>query len=92
MGSRCGTDLWGYATGDGRSIEKAFYWLMENGLPQGRWEYQQITDFEAEKWLPLLRRGGSRFADVDCEEKLRGLEGVDWEADRIQLLYPLGGM
>lgn len=61
LGRRCGLDLWGYETGDGRSIRKAFYWLVENGLGKGNWEYQQITGFEPEKWLPLLRRGGGAF-------------------------------
>ena len=88
LGRRCGLDLWGFETGDGRGIEKAFYWLVDNALDGGDWGYQQITEFEPDKWLPLLRRGGIRFADAGCEEKLRKLEGIDWEADRTQLLYP----
>ena len=48
----------------------------------------QISEFEQGKLIPLLRRGGIRFGDPSCEERLRELEGVDLEGDRSQLLYP----
>lgn len=88
LGRHCGQDLWGFETEDGRSIRKAFYWLVENVLGRGEWEYQQITEFEKGKLIPLLRRGGIRFGDPSCEERLRELDGVDLEGDRSQLLYP----
>jgi hypothetical protein len=88
LGRHCGLDLWGFEAENGSSIKIAFYWLIVNALGKNEWEYQQISEFEQGKLIPLLRRGGIRFGDPSCEERLRELEGVDLEGDRSQLLYP----
>jgi hypothetical protein len=83
-----GLDLWRFESEDGRSIEKAFYWLIESALEGDEWGYRQISKFERGKLLPLLRRAAIRFRDPSCEARLRDLDGSEWEADRTQLLYP----
>jgi hypothetical protein len=88
LGRHCGLDLWGFEAENGSSIRTAFYWLVGNALKEDEWEYQQITEFEKGKLIPLLRRGGIRFGDPSCEERLRELEGIELAGDRSQLLYP----
>jgi len=88
LGRHCGQDLWGFEAENGSRIKTAFYWLIEKVLGEDEWGYQQITEFEKAKLIPLLRRGGIRFGDPSCEERLLGLEGVDLEGDRSQLFYP----
>jgi hypothetical protein len=88
LGERAGLDLWHYETGDGRGIKKAFYWLAEHALDSREWPRQQMADFDQAQLLPLLRRGGIKYQDPGCEDRIKKLEGLDWEADRTNLLYP----
>ena len=48
----------------------------------------QITGFNRTQLVPLLRRGGTRYRDPGCEERIAALEGVDAAGDRTNLLYP----
>jgi len=38
--------------------------------------------------MPLLRRGGLRFDDAKCEERIAAMEHIEVAADRTNLLYP----
>jgi len=89
LGRHFGLNLWSFETTDGRSIKKAFYWLTEHAGNAEEWLHQQITEFDQVRLVPLLRRGGIRFQDPACEERLNHFADVDLEADRTQLLYPL---
>ena len=88
LGRHVGQDLWKYESSDGRSIRRAFYWLVEHGLDAEAWQTEQITPFELGQWLPLLRRAGLAFNDPSCEERIAALEGVDSVGDRTNLYYP----
>lgn len=87
LGRRCGMDLWGWRGEDGRSLKRAFDWLLENGLEKA-WPYRQDVPLAPAQWVPLLRRGGEAFDDAAAQARLERLEGVDWRADRSNLLYP----
>jgi hypothetical protein len=88
LSERMGMDLWHWQAPEGGSIERAFDWLVEHGVKQKKWAYQQITAFDRIKFLPLLRRGGNRFDRVDCEALVEELdEEVKITADRTNLLY-----
>ena len=45
-------------------------------------------NFDQYQLLPLLRRGGVKYQDPSCEERIKALAGIDWEADRTNLIYP----
>ncbi len=88
LGRHAGVDWWNYESEDGRSIRRAFYWLVEHGLDGNSWPGEQLVPFEAAQWMPLLRRAGLAFADPFCEEQIAALEGVESKGDRTNLYYP----
>ena len=85
LGLQTGVDLWEYEAAGAGSIRRAFYWLVERAI-DGEWPHEQISDFDKAQLLPLLRRGGRRFADAGCEERIAAF--TDADADRTNLLYP----
>lgn len=87
LGRHVGVDLWGWRGTGGRSLQRAFTWLVAQGLDQA-WPHPQEGHFDAAWWLPLLRRGARRWAELGAEARLRSLPGVDWAGDRTNLLYP----
>jgi len=88
LGRHTGQDLWNFESGDGRSIRRAFYWLVEHGLDAKGWQGEQIVPFDPAQWLPLLRRAGLGFNDPSCEERIAVLEGGENKGDRTNLYYP----
>ena len=80
--------LWSYESGDGRSIRRAFYWLLQHGLDGNAWPGEQIAPLGMVQWLPLLRRAGIAFGDAHCEEQIGALAEVDSRGDRSNLYYP----
>jgi hypothetical protein len=91
LGDRVGIDLWGWESSDGRSLRRAFNWLVQYAPGCAQWEGQQISPFEDRQWIPLLRRGGLGFGDPACEKLLQALPAEMSTTDRTQLLYPLPG-
>ena len=81
-------DLWNYENGDGSSIRRAFYWLVEHGLDGNAWPGEQVAPLGMAPWLPLLRRAGIAFGDAHCEEQIEALAEVDSRGDRTNLYYP----
>ena len=49
-------DLWNYRTPDGRSLRAAFDYLVPFAEGPARWPYKQITPFETNGVVPLLRQ------------------------------------
>lgn len=88
LGEQVGLDLWHCEASDGRSIKTAFYWFVEHAQDRQEWPSEQIDNFDQYQLLPLLRRGGIKYQDTSCEERIKSLEGIDWEADRTNLIYP----
>jgi hypothetical protein len=89
LGRRVGVDLWGHEGEGGGSIRRAFYWLVEHAV-DAAWGFAQVSDFDSAQLMPLLRRGGRRFGDLGCEERIAAIEGVGAESERTNLLYPAG--
>lgn len=86
-----GQDLWGYESGDGRSLARALDWLLERALGQAPWPGEQITPFDPVRLLALLRRGAVGFGRPALLERIAELEDVDAAADRTALLSPSMG-
>ena len=87
LGEKLGQDWWGWRDGAGRGIRPAFDWLAHQAFEADSWPYEQIRPPDPGQWVPLLRVGAERFADAASEERLHGLEGIEWEAERTNLLY-----
>ena len=59
LGESVGEDLWGFEGPEGQSIECAMAWLMSRlGKP---WPYQQIDEFDAERFYPIYYVCRDRF-------------------------------
>lgn len=89
LGRRVEVDLWGHEGEGNRSIRRAFYWLVEHAV-DAAWDFAQVSPFDAAQLMPLLRRGGLRFDDAGCEERIAALEDVEVASERTNLLYPAG--
>lgn len=90
LGRHVGVELWDWQGAGGRSLQRAFTWLIAQGLAPV-WPYPQEGHFDAAWWIPLLRRGARRWAGLGAEARLRALPEVDWAGDRTNLLYPPTG-
>ena len=88
LGRHFGQDVWSHESGDGRSLARALDWLLERALGEEPWPGEQISPFEHERLLPLLRRGARGMGRPDLLDWLPTLDDVDAAADRTALLYP----
>jgi hypothetical protein len=86
MGEELGQDWWSWQSQDGRGLRRAFDWLVYNAFEAESWPYEQIRPPDPGQWVPVLRLGAERFGVAACEERLRGLAGIEWQAERVNLL------
>ena len=63
IAERVGVDLWKYHTADGRSIRRAFDYLVPFAFGQKKWPDQQIGEWQPEILFPLIRRASARYQD-----------------------------
>jgi hypothetical protein len=59
----CGEDLWSLESTDGRSLRRGLEWLLPY-MEQERWPYEQIGEFDRERFLPLYFAYRTRFPDT----------------------------
>ena len=91
LGRRVGVDLWSYEGGEGRSIRRAFNWLVEHAIDAEEWAFTQVSEFDWAQMMALLRRGSRRFGDLSYEERITSLDKVDIASERTNLIYPVIG-
>ncbi len=58
-------DLWAYETPDGKSIKKAFFWMLPYASGQKTWDHKQIKPMHRELFQPLERVARSRYKGAD---------------------------
>ena len=46
LGQKVGVDIWGIESEDGRSIQKAYEYLLPYVMQEKEWEYKQIIDVD----------------------------------------------
>jgi hypothetical protein len=57
LGRHVGVDLWNFRTPDGRSIRQAVDFMVPYAAGEGKWAFDQITEFRASTIHRILRRG-----------------------------------
>ena len=88
LGENVGVDLWGYQTGDGRSIKRALDYLVPFAMGQEKWPYQQLGEWPPQMLFPLIRRAAEKYGDQQYRSLLAKIPTVD-ASDRSNLLWPL---
>ncbi|MDB4582861.1 alginate lyase family protein [Draconibacterium sp.] len=89
MGKKVGVDLWSYKTKDGRSIRKAYQFLLPYVLGEKEWTYKQISSIDdvlkslKTNYLVAANQTGSR----DYLKVTKTIEKP--QTDLETLLYPL---
>jgi hypothetical protein len=63
FGKKTGVDLWNFETADGRSIKKAYEYLIPYISTNKKWEYKQLGNLEEVKagFVTLLMEAGKTF-------------------------------
>ncbi|MBD2756779.1 alginate lyase family protein [Spirosoma validum] len=59
------TDLWRYVTPDGKSIEKAFLWMVPYAEGKKTWEHKQIKALHTDDFSPLETVAISKYKPTD---------------------------
>ncbi|MEX1114515.1 MAG: alginate lyase family protein [Akkermansiaceae bacterium] len=87
MAGRVGVDLWHHQTVDGRSIRKAFDYLVPHmGATAKKWPYTQIKPIDQADFAPLLRQAAAVYGDPKYTAILVSLGDIS--SKRVELLYP----
>jgi hypothetical protein len=68
LGERVGVDLWHYTTTDGRSIRKAFDWMIPYATGAKAWPYEQIAEIKPTSLRLPLRRAANAYHEPSYEE------------------------
>lgn len=63
LGERTGIDLWNYCTADGRSIRAAIDFLVPYAAGKKKWDYQQISGFQAGMMESILLRAAHAYRE-----------------------------
>ncbi|RDC64516.1 alginate lyase family protein [Adhaeribacter pallidiroseus] len=62
-----GINLWDYNSVNGKSLKKAFEWMIPYGGGTKPWPYQQISVFKPEYLTATAREGSAIYKDVDLQ-------------------------
>lgn len=65
------TNLWYVKTPSGKSLSKAFDFVMPYITKQKKWTGQQIKDFHFENAYPVLLQGSQKFDCKECLETIK---------------------
>src|SRR5262245_43879258 len=85
LGENVRLDLWNYQTNDGRSIRRAFDFLLPFALTDKKWPYQQLGDWPPEMLFPLIRRAAAKIENPSYKSLLSKIPATGAE-DRGNLL------
>jgi hypothetical protein len=58
-------DLWHYETPAGKSLRRAYSWLLPYASGKAQWSYQQIKPRHDEEFLELSAVAGRKYPDID---------------------------
>ncbi len=65
-----GINLWDYTSANGKSLKKAFQWMVPYGAKTKPWPYQQIGTLNIEYFTPTARMGSAIYKDLNLQPVL----------------------
>ena len=65
-----GVNLWDYTSTTGKSLKKAFQWMVPYGAKTKVWPYQQIGILNMEYFMPMARTGSAIYKDLNLQPVL----------------------
>lgn len=65
-----GVNLWDYTSTSGKSLKKAFQWMVPYGAKTKPWPYQQIGTLNMEYFMPMARTGSAIYKDLNLQPVL----------------------
>jgi hypothetical protein len=65
LGERAGVDLWRYTTPDGRSIKKAFEYVLPVLKGERKWEQKQLRGVDPAEYYAELLQGARQYPDLN---------------------------
>jgi len=71
-------ELFNYSSPDGRSIKKAFDFLVPYAIGAQKWPYQQITQFNTDNFFQQLRMASIVWNDPAYEKDITKLPHIDY--------------
>jgi hypothetical protein len=77
LGENVGVDLWNYQTADGRSIRKAFDFLLPFAIGEKQWPYPQLGEWPPEMLFPLARLAAAKYHEPALLSKVPKLDRDD---------------
>jgi len=82
-------DLFNYSSSDGRSIKKAFDFLVPYAIGAKKWPYEQIGKFDTGDFFEQFRIASIVWNDPDYEMNIAKLPNIDYTGNfQVDLLYP----
>jgi hypothetical protein len=88
LGEHVGLDLWNYQTDDGRSLRKAFEFLIPFADPKNKWPYEQIEHLDPTSLYSMLKLAQIKIHEFDAQPVLKKLPQHIVCRQRAALLYP----
>ncbi|QNF31613.1 alginate lyase family protein [Adhaeribacter swui] len=65
-----GVNLWDYTTPSGKSLKKAFQWMIPYGAGTKSWSFDQIGTFKIEYFTIAARTGSAIYKDLNLQTVL----------------------
>jgi hypothetical protein len=88
IGRQWDVDVIGYKSSDGRSLRRAFDWLLPYWTGASEWTYPQIQPFSWERAFGCMRLAAHLFADINLDPVKTTLAGMD-QTETTQHIYNL---
>jgi hypothetical protein len=83
LGEQVGIDLWNYKTVDGKSIKRAFEWMLPYAMGEKNWTHEQIEEpIDWNRFRPLLLLAEPHYTDARVSQLITSLKPND-EDDHI---------
>jgi hypothetical protein len=77
LGEHVGIDLWNYQTRGGKSIKKAFEWMLPYASGKKEWTYEQIEPINRRAFLPMLVMAEAHYPDSVVQQLIGKLRKDD---------------
>jgi hypothetical protein len=74
LGEQVNVDLWKYETKDGRSIKKAFEWILPYASGNKQWTHEQIEPIHWVEFLPMLMVAEPHYPSPQVSELITQLK------------------